>query len=107
MPVKSLGNPFDPSTSLSHETGCSCQQCTSTTTEQQASLPSNSEDIMDRAIENAVVRAVFNQNDYNRRQFMGLLGGGSVAAMLSTGVLKLLAARPSSTVTASAECLSP
>ncbi|MBA56293.1 MAG: nitrate ABC transporter substrate-binding protein [Pseudomonadales bacterium] len=86
MTVKSLGNPYDPNTSLTHEAGCSCQKCASAIKQQEATpaAPMSSEEMMDRAIENAVVRAVFNQSDVSRRQFMGLLGGGTVAAMLST-----------------------
>ncbi|MCK5790486.1 MAG: ABC transporter substrate-binding protein, partial [Ketobacter sp.] len=84
MTVKSLGNPYDPKTSLTHEAGCSCQKCSNAITEPDNNLPTTSEDMMDRAIENAVVRAVFNQSDVSRRQFMGLLGGGTAAAMLST-----------------------
>ncbi|MAR90419.1 MAG: CmpA/NrtA family ABC transporter substrate-binding protein [Pseudomonadota bacterium] len=87
MTVKSLGNPYDANTSLTHEAGCACDQCSSghTATSAPATSPTlSSEEMMDRAIENAVVRAVFNQSDLNRRQFMGLLGGGTAAAMLST-----------------------
>ena len=86
MTVKSLGNPYDPNTSLTHEAGCSCQKCASAIKQEEATptVPMSTDEMMDRAIENAVVRAVFNQSDVSRRQFMGLLGGGTVAAMLST-----------------------
>ena len=39
---------------------------------------------MDRVIESAVVRAMFGHNDTGRREFMKVVGGGTVAAMLGT-----------------------
>jgi nitrate/nitrite transport system substrate-binding protein len=84
MTIKSLGNPFDPKTSLSHDVGCSCHKCNTASHGDAEDLPTSADDMMDRAIENAVVRAVFKQSDVNRRQFMGLMGSGAAAAMLST-----------------------
>lgn len=42
------------------------------------------DDIMDRAIESAIVRGVFGHNDMSRRQFLGLVGGGTLASILGT-----------------------
>ena len=42
------------------------------------------ETILDRAVENAVVRAVFGQNEMSRRTFMRLAGGGVMASILSS-----------------------
>ena len=98
MTVKSLGNPYDSATGLNHEAHCECERCKQVKipaglTAQQATLdaaapamvsPQSSEQMMERAIENAVVRAMFNQSDMSRRRFMQLLGGGTVAAALAT-----------------------
>ncbi len=48
------------------------------------SVTESSEAIMDRAIESAIVRSVFNHNELNRRSFLGLVGGGVAASILST-----------------------
>jgi len=55
-------------------------------TQAQADSPQfeSSEDMMDRAIESAIVRGVFGHNDASRRQFLGLVGGGALAAALGT-----------------------
>jgi nitrate/nitrite transport system substrate-binding protein len=44
----------------------------------------NSEDMMDRAIESAIVRGMFGHNDESRRRFIKLVGGGTLAAALAT-----------------------
>ena len=44
----------------------------------------NSEAMLDRAIESAIVRGVFGHNEMNRRQFLGLVGGGTLAAILGS-----------------------
>ena len=92
MTVKSLGNPYDPNTSIMHERGCSCGQCAATgpaavsaTTDTAASvntLPDSPDAMLDRAIENAVVRALFQHSDVDRRRFLAMIGGGTFAAML-------------------------
>ena len=38
------------------------------------------DDIMDRAIESAVVRSVFGHNEMSRSSFLGLIAGGTAAA---------------------------
>ena len=47
-------------------------------------LPQSPDDMFDRAIENAVVRAVFQHSEVDRRRFLGMVGGGTLAAMLGT-----------------------
>ncbi len=42
------------------------------------------ETIIDRAIESAVVRAVFGHNEASRRNFMKMLGGGTAASILAS-----------------------
>ncbi len=52
--------------------------------EKSADALGSPEDIMDRAIENAVVRSVFGQNELSRRSFLGLVGGSTMAALLAS-----------------------
>lgn len=88
MTFKSLGNPFNGDVSLVHSKDCGCGECSS----QRAALvkdidhqtPESSEDLLDRAVESAVVRSVFGHNDFNRRSFMKLIGGGTAAAVLGS-----------------------
>ncbi|MFO7648309.1 CmpA/NrtA family ABC transporter substrate-binding protein [Halomonas campaniensis] len=92
----SLGNPFDHRQSLVHGCGCDCATCTD---EQRAaatlsssdsadapasSAPSQQEAMMDRMVESALVRGMFGHSDMHRRQFMKLVGGGTVAAALAS-----------------------
>jgi nitrate/nitrite transport system substrate-binding protein len=116
MNSKSLGNPYDGDSRLTHTKGCGCETCTVTSSagepttdyQRQASMekqietmamspvpatsasselsPSfdNSDDMLDRVIENAIVRSVFDQNDASRRRFIKLVGGGTLAAALGT-----------------------
>ncbi|MBD3669842.1 MAG: ABC transporter substrate-binding protein [Gammaproteobacteria bacterium] len=44
----------------------------------------SSDEIIDRAVENAVVRAVFGGNEFSRRAFMTAVGGTTAAAVLSS-----------------------
>jgi len=98
---KSLGDAFSHKTSLVHHKSCSCTDCqtnaqtrasfeqhadsyeTLTKEEQQAAVPS-SEEMLDRAIENAIVRGVFGQNDLSRRRFVQTVGGSTLAAVLGS-----------------------
>ena len=97
MSNKSLDDPFSPNSDLRHGMGCSCNQCTSkaqtqVTTEASASQantenpsgPVTTEDIIDRAVESALVRGVFGHNDLSRRHFMKLVGGGLAASILGS-----------------------
>jgi nitrate/nitrite transport system substrate-binding protein len=49
-----------------------------------AQLFDSTDDIMDRAIESAVVRSVFGHNEMSRRSFLGLLGAGTAATLLGS-----------------------
>ncbi len=44
----------------------------------------SSEDIIDRAVESAVVREVFGHNEFSRRSFLSMIGAGTAAAALSS-----------------------
>lgn len=108
MTVKSLNDPFDPNKSLIHAKGCECNTCTSAKNNQvplsdmlmtQTNKPDDlsmasevvednvldsSDDMMDRAIESAVVRSVFGHNEMSRRSFLGLIGAGTAAGLLGS-----------------------
>lgn len=97
MTNKSLGNPFDRDVSLIHSRNCDCGACTPAAGEPERPpaarklLPAetqgdlgSSEDFMDRAIESALVRGIFGHNDFKRRQFLGAVGGGTLAAVLAS-----------------------
>ncbi|OWU85825.1 nitrate ABC transporter substrate-binding protein [Oceanicola sp. 22II-s10i] len=80
--MKSLGNPFDHNSDLRHGAGCSCASCS--TSAGTAASPDTSDGMLERAVESAVVRSMFGGNDLSRRSFMGLVGGGTFAAALSS-----------------------
>lgn len=112
MTNKSLGNPFDAKTDLTHTSTCRCDLCQAegrspillsdrdrrVLMERQAerldhSVParsaaqpefSSAEAVMDRAIESAIVRGVFGHSDKSRRDFIRLVGGGTLAAALAS-----------------------
>lgn len=113
MVMKSLGNPFDADTRLTHTAGCGCDSCmverTSsvalTDTDRRVLLERQAErmegvttpevkpearefatadDMMDRAVESAIVRGVFGHNDAGRRQFLKMMGTGALAAALGS-----------------------
>jgi nitrate/nitrite transport system substrate-binding protein len=112
MATKSLGNPFDADTSLTHTNDCSCRLCQAESVnpggltddqrlvllEQQAEQGeghsqstaagelsfNSSEDLLDRAVESAIVRGVFGHNDTSRRNFIRLMGGGTLATVLGS-----------------------
>lgn len=95
MSNKSLGDPFSPDTDLRHGAGCSCQSCSNkpahepdaanlTGNAASSAAPQGAEEIIDRAVESAVVRAVFGHDDLSRRGFMRLLGGATAASILAS-----------------------
>ncbi len=106
MSVKSLSNPFDPNTDLTHTSSSCCGGSCSHTSEETAAInaaiaaaknssaphatpmasdsltesediPDTPEAMMDRAVESAVVRAIFGGNDVARRKFMKVAGAGA------------------------------
>ncbi len=87
MTTRSLGDPYDGDLDLRHGADCACGTCagarslpTRTATEPAAS----SEAALERAIESAVVRSVFGNDELSRRQFAKLLGGGTLAAAIGS-----------------------
>ncbi|MDY6943530.1 MAG: CmpA/NrtA family ABC transporter substrate-binding protein [Pseudomonadota bacterium] len=96
MSNKSLDDPFNPDSDLRHGVGCGCQQCASnqpTSMKSEAAAATESEerhgemttdDIMDRAVESALVRGIFGHNEVSRRNFMKLVGGGLAASVLGS-----------------------
>ena len=88
MSKSGLGDPFDPNIVLSH-TG---RDESPDSVESFQDNPQDAEAIIDRAVESAVVRAVFNHDDMARRRFLQLVGSGTAAAILSS-VFPLAAAK--------------
>ncbi|WP_018938550.1 MULTISPECIES: CmpA/NrtA family ABC transporter substrate-binding protein [unclassified Thioalkalivibrio] len=110
MPTKSLHDPFDANADLRHgsscrhgHTGpgsCSCFDTASPDLEEklerhathepvQADAHATGEDLsdeamVDRAVESAIVRGMFGHNEINRRRFLQMIGGGTVAAALGS-----------------------
>ncbi|WP_370321603.1 CmpA/NrtA family ABC transporter substrate-binding protein [Oricola sp.] len=83
--TKSLGNPFSYETDLRHGAGCGCDTCsTGQGYRADGGQSMSSDDMMERVVENAIVRSMFGQNDISRRSFMGLVGGGTFAAALAS-----------------------
>ena len=82
MTVKSLGNPFSKDTDLRHGQSCSCDTCQATATPQTAHM--SSDDMLEQAVESAIVRSVFGHSDIGRRSFMGMVGGTTAAAALAS-----------------------
>jgi len=94
MSNKSLDDPFSPESDLRHGVGCSCTSCASkagnsvddvtASAEAQQEKVMDKEDIIDRAVESAVVRGMFAHDDASRRYFMKLIGGGLAASVLGS-----------------------
>ncbi|GGB45492.1 nitrate ABC transporter substrate-binding protein [Roseibium aquae] len=89
MAVKSLGNPYDGDVDLVHGAACECKACSAGhahhhDTPRTDQLPSSTEAMMERAIESAVVRSVFGQNEFSRRSFAKMLGGTTLAGALAS-----------------------
>jgi len=76
-----LDNPFDPNVALNHSEHKKSAESPDNPTQLELT---SAEDIMDRAVESAVVRAVFGQNDLARRRFLKLVGSGTAAAILNS-----------------------
>ncbi len=83
MTTRSLGNPYDPHSDLRHEASCTCTTCTIKKTSATTDLAS-ADDVIDRAVDSAVVRAIFGHHDASRRQFLKLVGGGAFAAAVGS-----------------------
>lgn len=88
MTVKSLDDAFSGDTDLRHGSKCGCTTCTSSQTaayDHSLEAPvATSEQMLERAVENAVVRSVFGGSDISRRSFMGMVGSATAAAALAS-----------------------
>jgi nitrate/nitrite transport system substrate-binding protein len=84
MTVKSLNDPFSSKADLRHGAKCGCSACASSSGIREESSLQSSDEMMERAIESAIVRSVFGHSDVSRRSFMGLVGGGAAAAALAS-----------------------
>jgi nitrate/nitrite transport system substrate-binding protein len=84
MTVKSLNDPFSSKADLRHGANCGCSACASSSGIREESSLQSSDEMMERAIESAIVRSVFGHSDISRRSFMGLVGGGAAAAALAS-----------------------
>jgi len=112
MVYKSMGDPFDPKSKLTHSLDCRCADCSvlrsngamdekqytralekhlenEPTPVQTSSTPQtdelkSSEEMIDRMVESAVVRGMFGHNDMQRRNFLKMVGAGSFAAALAS-----------------------
>lgn len=92
MTIRSLGNPYDGDADLRHGVGCTCDNCAAPAVDPASAPPDlasgpggpSREDIMERAVESAVVRSVFGHNELSRRSFAKMLGGTTLAAALSS-----------------------
>lgn len=95
MTSKSLGNPYDGDVDLTHGAKCTCTSCSSSKTshaidvkqtsdiQEQQQLMS-SEEMLERAVESAVVRSVFGHNELSRRSFAKMMGTGTLAAAIAS-----------------------
>ena len=84
MTIKSLGDPYSSKTDLRHGADCGCSGCKSGHAHHESSTTNSSEQMLERAVESAIVRSVFGQSDIGRRSFMGMVGSGVAAAALAT-----------------------
>lgn len=75
--VQTLSNPFDPEVSMVHGAPrgelTSCENPVATT-----------DDVIDRAVDEAVVRAIFGGNEVSRRNFMKLVGSATALSVISS-----------------------
>ena len=79
MAHNSLHDPFDPQTSLEHAHGHGPRPGPA-----DQALPDTPEQIIDRVVESAVVRALFGGTEVSRRRFMQAVGAGGAAALIES-----------------------
>jgi nitrate/nitrite transport system substrate-binding protein len=72
-----LAEPFDAHKSLIH-CGCGSDEASS------SSEPLTEEGVIDRTLESAVVRALFQGNELTRRRFMGLVGSSTALSIIGS-----------------------
>src|SRR5688572_2721444 len=88
MTITSLDDPFDPNSDLDHGASCACTRCHAPGRAALRSTLATPEDVIDRAVESAIVRGIFGHHDADRRRFLRLVGGGTLTAAIA-GVLPL------------------
>lgn len=81
-----FGNPYDPNVHLTSHTPFS------TIKKVGEDTLKSEEELTDRIVENAIIRAIFNDNDMARRDFMKLVGSG-VAATIVGSLFPIAAAK--------------
>ncbi|KUO60737.1 MAG: nitrate ABC transporter substrate-binding protein [Alphaproteobacteria bacterium BRH_c36] len=104
MVSKSLGNPYDGASDLRHGSKCSCEACcdhglhahgehaekdarahnASAYSHGSLDATPSSEEILERAIESAVVRSIFGHNELSRRSFASMLGASTLAGVIGS-----------------------
>ena len=87
--VASLGDAYNADVSLRHGSHCICKSCSKGpmdkfSTNVSGAPLANEEAMLDRAVENAVVRGIFQQSDLSRRSFLNAVGGSTLAAIISS-----------------------
>lgn len=75
-----LPDPFDPDVSLDHSS-CGVGDHNHASPEEGREGAPSHDTILERAVETAIVRAVFGGNEMRRRSFMRLVGSGTAAAL--------------------------
>jgi nitrate/nitrite transport system substrate-binding protein len=112
MSHKTLGDAFDANSSLVHANSCDCIRCrhelatlkldersrhsryehlsdgATLTSSSDDTQFASADDMLDRVVENAIVRGMFNQHDASRRRFIRMVGGGTLMAALG-GIIPL------------------
>jgi len=74
-------DPFDPDVRL-HSAGCSCSACSDATA--KADALDTQEALIDRVVQSAIVRGIFDHHDARRRDFLRLAGAGTLAAAIAS-----------------------
>lgn len=77
--VKTLNDPFNPDVSLLHTSSKG-----NAASESKDRGIETEEDIMDRAVESSVVRAIFAGNEVSRRKFMKLVGSATAMSVIAS-----------------------
>jgi len=67
---------------MSAASSCGCDSCKGNVSDGNDLATSDA--MLERAVESAVVRSMFGQNELSRRSFMGMIGGGTMAAALAS-----------------------
>lgn len=94
MSINSLDNPFSENSDLSHAASCTCNTCKPSTADLQREkeVPNSNEEVVNRVVETAVVKAMFGGNEIKRRQFIKAVGEkafkGALLAALPMGFLQ-------------------